>query len=127
MSTRSFFSRVAIRARLRRSSSDRSTPPCGRLYRAHKRTNELPIDLRTHRIRIKSRRSKKLPRLLSLVNPRWLHLNGFEALPRQLLLILLYLQRPRDAPDPQFHALPDLRRHLAAHHHVRNSQPPSRL
>src|SRR6266481_5906880 len=83
-----------------------------RLDRANKRADILLIDLRTDRIRIKPRRGKKVPRLLSLINPRRLHLNRLESRPPQLLLILLFLQRARNTPNPQFHAPPNLCWHL---------------
>src|SRR5579864_7121462 len=78
--------------------------PC-RFHRAHKRADELPVDLRTDAFRIKSRRSQEIPCLLGLVNARWLHVDRFETRPSQLFLVFLLLERPRDTPDPQFHAL----------------------
>src|SRR5260370_16798191 len=102
MSTRSLFSRAVICVASRAAAWPAARRLACRFYRAHKCADELPVDLRTHRIVIKSGSGKKIPRLLTLVNARSLPLNRFKPPPPHLPLLPLFFHHPLTPPTPQF-------------------------
>src|SRR6202022_4753019 len=58
-----------------------------RFLRPHKRADELAFDLGPNFLRVKSRRGRKIARLVSFVDSRWLDVNGLKSRPGELFLI----------------------------------------
>src|SRR5256712_6075364 len=116
----------------RRGGPPRAGPPprdasAGRLLRPDERAHELTIHLGRDGICIEAGAGEELARVLDPVDPSRLEVDRPEAGLRELLAILLLLERHRAAADPQLDALPDCGRHLAPDDDVGDRELPAGL
>src|SRR5215471_10510916 len=96
-----------------------------RLARPDERTHELAVD--GGHVDIVSSLEEKIAGVFGAIDPGGLEIDGLEARLAELGPVLALLERARHAPDPELHAPANLRRHLAAHHHVGHGEAPGTL
>jgi hypothetical protein len=108
----------------------RNNPGClDRLRRAHERAHEPAVDLGKRLVVIgEAGLRQEASRVGAPVDARRFDVDRFEPGPGQLAAIALFLERARDAPDPQLHAAAQLRRDItASDHHIRDRKPAAGL
>src|SRR5438093_13462256 len=109
------------RARAPRSSAAR------RLRRADERAHELAVDLGRDGVGVDALVGEELARVFHAVDARRLDTDRLETGRGELVAILPLLEGAGHAADPVLDVPPDLLRHFAADHHVRDREPAARL
>src|ERR1700761_2787611 len=91
---------------------------------SHESAEELLVHLRSDCIHVHSGLSKKVARILDVVDTRWLDRGILESSTFQLRQVLALFQGSGDTADPKQHAFAHLFRHSSANHHVGDGETP---